>query len=126
MAYGVFVLLMSMYGAPWLESREISQEFIDSSAITVWGIFNTFTEHNFLGGHTEWSHEDMQHTSLGVLFWTGGALGMWLSSRGKRTIWPAVVIALTGFAMAGHEQATMLSTNVLRDPLPMKRSLTDC
>lgn len=30
----------------------------------------------------------------------------------QRNIWPAVVVGLTGFAMSGHEQETMLSTNV--------------
>jgi hypothetical protein len=30
----------------------------------------------------------------------------------KRNVWPALVVALTGFAMSGHEQENMLSTNV--------------
>jgi hypothetical protein len=69
-------------------------------------------QHGFLEPAHGWSHKDMQHTALGVLFWAGGALGLWFGRKRKRNIWPALVIALTGFAMSGHEQATHLSTNV--------------
>ncbi|KAK9896564.1 hypothetical protein P389DRAFT_171826 [Cystobasidium minutum MCA 4210] len=111
--YGIIILIMSMYGSPWLEEHNISQEFMDSTVIMTFGIFITFTMHGFIEpAHGGWSHKDMQHTAMGVLFWTGGALGMWLGRNRKRNIWPALVVALTGFAMSGHEQETMLSTNV--------------
>lgn len=32
-----------------------------------WGIFNTFTEHDFLHKRGVWSHKDMQHTSVSGL-----------------------------------------------------------
>lgn len=48
--------------------------------------------HNFFGGNGGWSHKDLQHTSLGVLWWAGGALGMFLGRNGKRNIIPAVII----------------------------------
>jgi hypothetical protein len=31
--YGIIILIMSMHGAPWLEERGISQEFLDSSVL---------------------------------------------------------------------------------------------
>lgn len=50
---------------------------------------------------------------LGVVWVAGGAAGMWISRNGKRSVIPAVVIALTGWAMSGHAQA-LVSGNVAR------------
>ncbi|PPQ63108.1 hypothetical protein CVT24_005819 [Panaeolus cyanescens] len=72
------------------------------------GIVNTFTEHR---GNT-WSIKDMQHTILGVLWWTGGILGIYLSRNNQRNVVPAVIIFLTGWAMSEHAQALMISTKV--------------
>lgn len=74
----------------------------------LWGAVNTFTEHR--GSH--WSHKDLQHTSLGVLWWSGGALGIWSSRKGHRSMVPALLIILTGWAMSAHSQATETSTKV--------------
>lgn len=54
----------------------------------------------------------MQHTSLGVLWWSGGMLGLWNARQGKRSVVPAVIILLTGWAMSAHAQATFTSTKV--------------
>lgn len=35
MGYGIIILIMSMHGAPWLEKRGISQEFLDSTVMCV-------------------------------------------------------------------------------------------
>ncbi|KAH7104834.1 hypothetical protein BKA62DRAFT_690800 [Auriculariales sp. MPI-PUGE-AT-0066] len=108
--YGIFLLLALMLGGwnAWLEQRNLSQEYIDSWVIMIWGIINTFALHR--GGR--WSHKDMQHVSLGVLWWAGGALGILLSSKGRRTVVPALLILITGWAMSAHEQAKMISTRV--------------
>ncbi|PWN42333.1 hypothetical protein IE81DRAFT_280799, partial [Ceraceosorus guamensis] len=106
--YGVLFLIFLKAGALWLRRRRISQEFLDSCVITAWGLVNAFTEHH--GG--PWTHKDLQHTLLGVVWFAAGAAGMWTSRNGKRSVLPAVVIILTGWAMSGHAQALMLSTMV--------------
>ncbi|GAA5991777.1 hypothetical protein JCM5350_005421 [Sporobolomyces pararoseus] len=110
--YGFIMLLMLKFGAEFLRKREWSQEMIDSTVICLWGIVNTFTEHNFFGQDSRWSHKDMQHVSLGVLWVCGGALGMWISRAGKRSVVPALIIAMTGLAMANHGQHLEFSTTV--------------
>lgn len=72
------------------------------------GIINTFTEHQ--GG--PWTHKDMQHTMMGVLWWAGGMLGMFLSRKGKRSFVPAVIIIFTGWGMSAHEQALEISSKI--------------
>jgi hypothetical protein len=44
--------------------------------------------------------------------WTGGALGIYLSRGGRRSIVPALIVVITGWAMSAHEQALMISTKV--------------
>ncbi|KAL5637024.1 hypothetical protein ACGC1H_000862 [Rhizoctonia solani] len=87
-----------------------SQEWWDGWVIMLWGIVNTFTEHH--GPLTKWSHKDMQHTTLGVIWWAGGALAIFLARNGKRTIVPALIIIMTGWAMSSHSQAMEISTKV--------------
>ncbi|RXK36232.1 membrane protein [Tremella mesenterica] len=107
-AYAVILVIMLNLGGHWLERIGCSQEMLDSSTIMVWGIVNTFTEHH--GG--AWSHKDMQHTMLGVLWWTGGMLGVFLSRKGKRSFVPAIIIIMTGWGMSAHEQALMISSKI--------------
>ncbi|EGE03923.1 integral membrane protein [Trichophyton equinum CBS 127.97] len=112
-AYGIILTILLLVGQFWLRSTGRSQEFFDSAVITAWGFVNTFTEHRW---GSEWSHSDMQHTTMGIIWWCAGLLGMWLSrkrnGRPKRNIFPAVVILLTGYAMSSHAQHLMLSTIV--------------
>ena len=99
--YSVILLIMLKCAVEWLRRRGVSEEYLDSWVILLWGIVNTFTEHH--GG--PWTHKDLQHTLMGVLWWAGGAVGVWLSRKGKRSIFPAIIISLTGWAMSGHAQA---------------------
>ncbi|GAA5950765.1 hypothetical protein JCM3765_000601 [Sporobolomyces pararoseus] len=117
--YGFIMLLMLKFGADFLKKRNWSQEIIDSTVICIWGIVNSGTEHNAFGQDARWSHKDMlsaaelqQHVSLGVLWVCGGALGMWISRGGKRSVVPALIIAMTGLAMANHGQHLEFSTTV--------------
>ncbi|KAL7424243.1 hypothetical protein Q5752_001829 [Cryptotrichosporon argae] len=107
-AYAAILVIMLHLGGAWLARRGWSQEMLDSSVIMVWGIINTFTEHH--GG--PWTHKDMQHTMLGVLWWAGGMLGVYLSRKGKRSFVPAVIIIMTGWGMSAHEQALMISSKI--------------
>ena len=111
--YGIILTIMLLVGQVWLTRTGRSQEFFDSSFITLWGIINTFTEHHWGG---PWVHNDLQHTSMGIVWWCAGLVGIWLSrGRGgspKRNLIPGIVIFLTGWAMSGHPQHLPLSAMV--------------
>jgi Protein of unknown function (Ytp1)/Domain of unknown function (DUF2427) len=111
--YGILLTIMLLAGQVWLKRTGRSQEFFDSTIITVWGIINTFTEHRWGGA---WVANDLQHTTMGVVWWAAGLVGMWLSrerdGRAKRNIIPGMVILLTGYAMSSHPQHLMLSTMI--------------
>ncbi|TFK48450.1 hypothetical protein OE88DRAFT_1684485 [Heliocybe sulcata] len=107
-AYGVIMAILLIVGENWVRRVGRSPEWWDSWVIMLWGIVNTFTEHH--GG--SWSVKDMQHTVMGVLWWAGGALGVFLSRNNNRSVVPALVIVLTGWAMSEHAQALMISTKV--------------
>ncbi|KZS89872.1 hypothetical protein SISNIDRAFT_488744 [Sistotremastrum niveocremeum HHB9708] len=106
--YGVLMTLILVVGRGWVPGSSYSPEWWDSWVITLWGIVNTFTEHR--GAH--WSHKDMQHTSLGVLWWAGGILGIWTSRKRQRSVVPAIIVMITGWAMSAHTQATETSTKI--------------
>lgn len=98
--YAIIMSLMMLLGQSWLVRSGKSPEFWDSLVIALWGCVNTFTEHRW--GHP-WAHNDIQHTSMGIVWWASGLLGLWLS-KGKngeprRNIIPGLVIFLTGWAM---------------------------
>lgn len=113
--YGIVLTLLLLVGQGWLRRSGRSQEFFDSLVIAAWGCVNTFTEHRWGG---PWVHNDIQHTTMGVVWWCAGLVGVWLSRRRngspKRNIIPAMVILLTGYAMSGHPQTLMISTMVHR------------
>ena len=111
--YGIILTILLLVGKAWLARTGRSQEFFDSLMIAAWGCVNTFTEHSW---GTAWVQNDLQHTSMGIVWWCAGLLGVWLSRRGdgrpKRNLIPAVVIMLTGWAMSAHPQSLELSTHV--------------
>ncbi|KAJ4474901.1 hypothetical protein J3R30DRAFT_3406089 [Lentinula aciculospora] len=107
-AYASIMAILLLVGEDWVRRSGRSPEWWDSWVIMLWGIVNTFTEHH---GST-WSVKDMQHTILGILWWAGGALGIFLARNNQRTVIPAIIIILTGWAMSEHAQALMISTRV--------------
>jgi hypothetical protein len=48
----------------------------------------------------------------GILWFTGGMLGLLLSRKNQRSLVPSIIIILTGWAMSNHAQALMISTAV--------------
>ncbi|WEW56631.1 hypothetical protein PRK78_002079 [Emydomyces testavorans] len=112
-AYGIVLTILLLVGQVWLRRTGRSQEFFDSVVIALWGCINTFTEHRW---GEPWRHNDMQHTSMGIIWWCAGLLGLWLSrrrnGRPRRNIFPALVILLTGYAMSSHPQHLPLSSKV--------------
>ncbi|MCJ1275646.1 hypothetical protein MMC21_003449 [Puttea exsequens] len=111
--YGIILTILLLVGQFWLRRTGRSQEFFDSLLIAAWGCVNTFTEHRWGG---PWVKNDLQHTSMGIVWWCAGLLGMWLSRRRdgtpKRNLFPALVIMLTGWGMSAHPQSLELSTHV--------------
>ncbi|KAJ2091922.1 hypothetical protein IW138_001611 [Coemansia sp. RSA 986] len=115
LAYGVWLLLLVRVATPWLTRIGRSPELYDSALIMVWGLFNTFTEHGFVEKAHGWSHKDLQHTSLGVIWFCGGLLSTYMlrkSSPADRSMFPAIILIFTGCAMGAHEQDTEFSTQV--------------
>ncbi|RJE26019.1 integral membrane protein [Aspergillus sclerotialis] len=112
-AYGILLTILLLVGQFWLRRTGRSQEFFDSLIIALWGCVNTFTEHRW---GQPWAHNDLQHTTMGIVWWCAGLLGMWLSrsrnGRPKRNLIPAIVIFLTGYAMSGHPQHLEISTMI--------------
>ena len=112
-AYGIILTILLLAGQYWLRRTGRSQEFFDNAVIAAWGCVNTFTEHRW---GQPWRGNDLQHTSMGIVWWAAGLLGMWLSrsrnGRPKRNLIPAIIIILTGWAMGAHPQDLPLSTMV--------------
>ncbi|KAA8643120.1 hypothetical protein EYZ11_005809 [Aspergillus tanneri] len=112
-AYGILLTILLLVGQFWLRRTGRSQEFFDSLVIAAWGCVNTFTEHRW---GQPWVHNDLQHTTMGIVWWCAGLLGIWLSrsrdGRPKRNLIPAIVIILTGYAMSAHPQHLPISTMV--------------
>ncbi|KAJ2712369.1 hypothetical protein H4R19_002793 [Coemansia spiralis] len=115
LAYGVWLLLLLRLAGPWLASFGRSPEFYDSAMIMVWGLFNAFTEHGFVEAAHGWSHKDLQHTTLGVIWFCGGLLSTYMLRKAgpaERSFFPAIILMVTGCAMASHEQDSEFSTHV--------------
>ena len=111
--YGIVLTILMSVGQLWLRRTGRSQEFFDSLLIAAWGCVNTFTEHRW---GQPWGGNDLQHTSMGIVWWSAGLLGMWMSRKRdggpKRNLIPGIVILLTGWAMSAHPQHLPLSTMV--------------
>ncbi len=111
--YGIILVILLLVGQFWLRRTRRSQEFFDSLIIAVWGCVNTFTEHRWGGA---WVGNDLQHTTMGIVWWCAGLVGIWLSrkrdGRPKRNLIPGIVILLTGWGMSAHPQELPLSTMV--------------
>jgi hypothetical protein len=111
--YGIILTIIMLVGQAWLKRTGRSQEFFDSLLIAAWGCVNTFTEHQWGGA---WVGNDIQHTTMGVIWWCAGLAGVWLSRKRdggpKRNFIPGFVILITGWAMSAHPQHLPLSTMV--------------
>lgn len=108
--YGIILTLILMVGQIWIRNRGRSQEFYDSAFIAAWGCVNTFTEHRW---GTDWVKNDWQHTTMGIIWWAAGLVGVWLSrdrdGNPKRNFIPGFVILITGWGMSAHPQELMVS-----------------
>ncbi|WQF90136.1 Putative protein YTP1 [Colletotrichum destructivum] len=109
-AYGIILTLLLLVGQLWIRRSGRSQEFFDSIVIAAWGCVNTFTEHRW---GTEWVRNDWQHTTMGIIWWCAGLVGIWLSrdrdGNPKRNFIPGFVIGITGWGMSAHPQDLPIS-----------------
>jgi hypothetical protein len=109
--YGIVLTIILLVGQVWIRRSGRSQEFYDSAVLCVWGCINTFTEHHW---GTPWVRNDWQHTTIGVIWWCAGAVGLWLSRdhhgrKPKRNFIPGAVLFLTGWTMSAHPQELHVS-----------------
>lgn len=111
--YGILLLILLIAGQKWLACTGRSQEFFDSATIAIWGCVNTFTEHRW---GQEWTGNDWQHTTMGIIWWCAGLAGIWLSrdiqGRPQRNLVPGFVLVITGWAFGGHPQRLAISEKV--------------
>ncbi|KAG0307746.1 hypothetical protein BGZ99_001375 [Dissophora globulifera] len=92
-------------------------EWYESVIMSIWGVINFSILHQW---GTRWSHADLQHTSLGLLWIGGGILSLLLESRFnplaqfiiRKNPIPALLIILTGYAMGQHAQYYVFATMV--------------
>ncbi|KAI0196803.1 hypothetical protein EV127DRAFT_88721 [Xylaria flabelliformis] len=112
-AYAILLTILLLVGQLWLKRTGRSQEFFDSAVITAWGVINTFTEHRW---GSAWVENDWQHTTMGIIWWCAGLVGIWLSrdrdGRPKRNFIPGFIILITGWAFGGHPQHMAVSAEV--------------
>ncbi|KAI1114291.1 hypothetical protein F5Y14DRAFT_189441 [Nemania sp. NC0429] len=112
-AYGILLTILLLVGQLWLKRTGRSQEFFDSAVITAWGVVNTFTEHRW---GSAWVENDWQHTTMGIIWWCAGLVGIWLSrdrdGRPQRNFIPGFIILITGWAFGGHPQHMQVSAEV--------------
>ncbi|KAJ2898512.1 hypothetical protein MKZ38_003862 [Zalerion maritima] len=109
-AYGTILAIFLVCGQAWLARTGRSQEFFDSAVIAAWGCMTTFTEQSW---GTDWVKNDWQHTTMGVIWWCAGLVGLWLSKdrdgRPARNLIPGGVLLVTGWAFSAHPQELVIS-----------------
>lgn len=121
----------------WTSSAPTA-ELVESSVIFAYGVLDVWLEH--LGNQGgEWSHSDLQHLSIALLFLGGGLCGILTESKMIRrllnsvrlqdpdaqkeehqlssyelssNVFPALVVFITGIMMSSHHQPTMLATTI--------------
>ncbi|KAK8854705.1 hypothetical protein IAR55_003444 [Kwoniella newhampshirensis] len=114
----------------------VSAEMIECSVIFVYGITNTWMERFGSKAGDPYTVKQVQHISIAVMFWFAGLSGILLESRwvkrvlgsvisgGRRSVQephsyafsfnplPALVIGVTGLAMAAHHQTYVFQVQI--------------
>jgi hypothetical protein len=122
-------------------SNAISAEFVESAAIFLYGITNTWMERFGIKAGDPYTTKQVQHISIAVMFWFAGLVGMGLESRRVRrwlgvaskaalgperssnvpepasyrfslNPFPALVIGVTGAAMSAHAQSYVFQVQI--------------
>lgn len=119
----------------------VSAEFVESFVIFFYGITNTWMERWGAAPGSAYTTKQMQHISIAVMFWFAGLIGMgieskrvrrWLASTSASSNdsddavereeqrcykpsfnpFPALVIGVTGAAMAAHAQTYLFQVQI--------------
>ncbi|EKG10639.1 protein of unknown function DUF2427 [Macrophomina phaseolina MS6] len=78
------------------KSRIPSAEFTESFVIFLYGASNVFLEHLAAWGDA-WTAQDLEHVSISVMFFGGGALGMLIESKKIREFLNASIVSNRDF-----------------------------
>lgn len=105
--HAVLSLIILKAGASWLARRCISQDFVESMALVIWGSVNAV----LLLCSGIGAHESLRNAALDLLLVTGGAAGMWHSRDGRRSFFAGAVITIAGWAIS-DSHGLELSTKV--------------
>ncbi|KAJ2765279.1 hypothetical protein IWQ57_004839 [Coemansia nantahalensis] len=115
------LVLMRLLGAALVPLRRPLEAYICALMMAV-GLVGAFTEHNFLqvppadpARADTWTHKDLQHTMVGILWLAAGLLGVamtWRSHPRSRNVVPAITFAATGVVMIIHQQDLAMSSRV--------------
>ncbi|KAI5480793.1 integral membrane protein [Pseudohyphozyma bogoriensis] len=118
----------------------VSAEFVESAVCFAYGASNTWLERLGAAPGAPYNVKTIQHISIAVMFWFAGGLGMLLESRRVRSFlsqsailesgrhvaniaepasagfsfnpFPAMVIGVTGVAMAAHHQTYQFQVDI--------------
>ncbi|CAG8680581.1 24320_t:CDS:2, partial [Dentiscutata erythropus] len=111
-AHGILLILVMRFSSEWLRRKGKLQDYYDSWVIMIWGFINTFLEHRW---GTSWTTGDIQHTLVGIMWWSGGLLGIYLSRKSiKRNIIPSLIIIFTGYILSQQPQTLDISSEIHR------------
>ncbi|KAJ2716813.1 hypothetical protein H4R19_000419 [Coemansia spiralis] len=118
LAAALLLVLMRLLGAAMVPLRRPVEAYLSLIMMAV-GLFGALTEHNFLQPAKDqtdgWTHKDLQHTMIGILWLSAGLLGVtmtWRSHPRSRSVVPAITFATTGIAMIIHPQDLAMSSHV--------------
>ncbi|WWD19150.1 hypothetical protein CI109_103608 [Kwoniella shandongensis] len=116
--------------------KGVSAEMIECSVIFVYGVTNTWMERFGAKPDDPYTVKQVQHISIAVMFWFAGLSGILLESRWVRKVLgsvvtngregaseppsyafsfnplPALVIGVTGLAMAAHHQTYVFQVQI--------------
>lgn len=115
--------------------RGPSAEMVECSVIFVYGVTNTWLERLGAAPGSPYNVKQVQHISIAVMFWFAGLSGILLESKTMRRVLaavrgrrgetteplsyafsfnplPALVIAVTGLAMAAHHQTYVFQVEI--------------
>ncbi|KAF8459502.1 hypothetical protein BGX38DRAFT_1149149 [Terfezia claveryi] len=94
LTFGRFLGAFGEYGWAWnirplsnseLAKRVPSCEMLESSLILFYGTIDVFLEHLAAWGHA-WTHMDLEHEAIAILFFGGGLCGVLLESKVVRDL----------------------------------------
>ncbi|KAJ1660593.1 hypothetical protein IWQ61_000487 [Dispira simplex] len=110
--YGAIQLVLLQLGVQWLARRQRPIEYFESLLCMLFGTVTILHEHR---PGSVWSHRDLQHTAIGVVFLFGGLGAFIMTSFAFIKSRPpiiALIFLFVGLSMGFHRQEKHLSTQI--------------